>query len=762
MNASPGNIIINSCQYTPVYVIQNPSVSPTRSYVLAQSDEYSQKPVGDSLKSFYENSGKLANNLQESKKCEPKILKKVDSSIVGNNLKLASFLLPKNDTSKQYVAPVNNIGIKPIVSSCNTHTITNVVNTVPKLDINRKIVKLKSIPNSTKTSFQGRKLPKTKPKENSQNPSKHTSVQLLKLGETYHSLNQLSDDQMKIVNHALKIFSDPKKTPKEPAYDPITNTRFIYKVLSPKDLTIVGKNKLIFKQKRAEVKKDNIKKEEEVIFKKKPDKKEVKPIIEKEIHEEPAAVLETKVTRSGRKVKLPKHHTTEEETPHKPRKKNGTIVSCFQCSLEFSSLYRLQRHYENHPTHIPAKIHSNLFHCLLAIIKSGSEEDRANIFIQQLEQLIAKFKSLLPCLFKKADGRHEGNEGTKLCTINDDIGRLFGMNPGKYNVNMDALTCVKDTEGHCRHNPKTNQLNSDLDKPSQSLLSSNIEDITNSRSEVEDCARINSVAKWPTVTKRNWKQKLQNSNAKKVKMDSECDSSIELVMDDFITFNETNETDLLPQCVPLVTTEVNQEPTVDKSLDILKDETKKPSHIQFHSTHFDIRSSPIKQSSTVFCKFQINPEKIPKYEVQIIKPLDIENEFIHENNAQSNTESINSNVIFNENIDLPAKGTENNLDFVNKDWTISMTNEQTVNNIESNTLIEPALLHFKYESLNKNTVNDINNQNDNLVLNNLTNQNQSVLNFLDSLGNDCLSYPETEIRNNAVDFQLDLFSFNNT
>lgn len=46
----------------------------------------------------------------------------------------------------------------------------------------------------------------------------------------FFSLNQLSDDQMKIVNHALKIFSDPeKKTPKEPAYDPVTNTRFIYK-----------------------------------------------------------------------------------------------------------------------------------------------------------------------------------------------------------------------------------------------------------------------------------------------------------------------------------------------------------------------------------------------------------------------------------------------------------------------------------------------------------------------------------------------------
>ncbi|CAH2063166.1 unnamed protein product, partial [Iphiclides podalirius] len=394
MNSSPENIIINPCQYTPVYVIQNSSINQARSYVISQNSENSQKPVGDSLRSFYENSGKIANNLQENVDYKPRILKKVDSSVVGNNLKLASFLLPKSETSKQYVTPVKNILLKPVATSCNP----SVTNTVPKLDINRKIVKLKNIP---KNSIQGKKLPKIKPKE---------------------ILNQLSDDQMKIVNHALKIFSDPEKTPKEPAYDPVTNTRFIYKVLSPKDLTIVGKNKLIFKQKRVELKKEITKKEEEVVLKKKIEKKELKPIVAQDICEpEPTVAIETKVTRSGRKVKLPKHHTPEEESPHKPRKKNGTIVSCFQCSLEFSSLYRLQRHYENHPTHIPAKIHSNLFHCLLAIIKSGSEEDRANIFIQQLEQLIAKFKSLLPCLLKKVDG----NDG-KLCNINDDIGRLLG------------------------------------------------------------------------------------------------------------------------------------------------------------------------------------------------------------------------------------------------------------------------------------------------------------------------------------------------
>lgn len=85
---------------------------------------------------------------------------------------------------------------------------------------------------------------------------------------------------------------------------------------------------------------------------------------------------------------------------------------------EFCSFYRLQRHYESHPTHIPARIHTNLFHCLVAIVNGGSKEDQANIFIQQLEHLIEKLKSLLPCLLKNIDGCNG-----KQCNVNDDIGR---------------------------------------------------------------------------------------------------------------------------------------------------------------------------------------------------------------------------------------------------------------------------------------------------------------------------------------------------
>lgn len=318
------------------------------------------------------------------------------------------------------------------------------------------------------------------------------------------------------------------------------------------------------------------------------------------------------------------------------------------------------------------------------------------------------------------------------------------MNPGKYNLNIDALSCVKDKEGHCRHNPaKTNQFNSDLGKTSQIWSKQNEE--PNNENKIDDCARINSVVKWPTVSKRNWKQKSQTTNAKKIKIESEYDTDIELKMDDLITFTE-NE-DLQATNVPQIPNELINEPIVNKNLKNLNEPVKKPNHVQFHSAHFDIRSSPIKQSSTVFCKFQIDPEKIPKYEVQVIKPRGIETKL----NDVHSSESLNTNIstIFSDCIDLQAKVSDNNIDYVNKDWPMSVT-EQTENEIKSNTLIEPALLHLINDNVNKN----VSNEND---WENHENQNQSVLNFLESLDSECLSYPETEIRNNAVDFQLDLY-----
>ncbi|KAM3968372.1 uncharacterized protein ACR2FA_008408 [Aphomia sociella] len=784
MTTSQENIVVDSCQYTPVYLIQNPGAIQGRSYVVTQTAVEDQKPVSDNLKRFYENSGILENNIVNNvvNVSKPRILKKQDNK-VGNNLKLASFLLPKSvQTSKQYV-PISNIVLKPATTTPTT--VTAVVNTVPRVEVERKIVKMKNFPNVLKPP-QERPLPKIKPKENipSPTPPKHTSVQLLKLGETYHSLNQLSDEQMKMVNQALKIFRDPEKIPEEPTYDPVTNTRFIYKVVSPRDLTVVGKNKIIIKNKKEEIKKETKKvhKASALSMTVEPEKEAQALPREVSDEEEPEAPVETKVTRSGRKVKFPKQ-IVPEDTPQKPRKKSGTVVSCFQCSTEFCSLYRLQKHYENHPTHIPAKIHSNLFHCLLAIIKSGSEEDQANIFIQQLEQLIEKIKSLLPCLLKKIDAC----DG-KSCTINDDIGKLFGMNPGKYNLNMDALTCVKDKDGFCRHNPppKPNQFNVDLSKPSQLWLSKHNEEIANTENETDDCARINAVDKWPTASKRIWKlkqQKSQDLKTKRMRIASESDTFIELGMEDLISFapNEQNAINIPPKSINILDNNSisNDNNMVEATLTKESNTTQAPPmkkekgpHTQFHSTHFDIRSSPIKPSAAVFNKFQIDPEKISQYSrVQMIRPLDLDKE---QNEASRPQEiAVQSNVddncdlqeLLNDSsfIELSCKEpvVSNDINFhTAKDWIMNTSVEKTDN------LIEPSLIHVNdvnVDNLDKLPLNNVN-QNDHLNNDNRlqTDQGQSVLNFLESLGNECLSNPYTDIRNNTVDFQLDLFAFHNS
>ncbi|XP_026765171.2 uncharacterized protein LOC113523408 [Galleria mellonella] len=779
MATSQENIVIDSCQYTPVYLVQNPGAIQGRSYVVTQNTIEEQKPVSDNLKRFYENSGILENNIANNvvNISKPRILKKQDNK-VGNNLKLASFLLPKNvQTNKQYV-PINNIVFKPVTTTPTA--VTTVVNTVPKVTVERKIVKMKNFTNALKPP-QERTLSKIKPKENTPSPTppKHTSVQLLKLGETYHSLNQLSDEQMKMVNQALKIFSDPEKIPVEPTYDPVTNTRFIYKVVSPKDLTVVGKNKFVIKNKKDEVKKE-VKKVQKITIE--PEKEVPLPTQESE-EEEHGTPVETKVTRSGRKVKFPKQ-IVPENAPQKPRKKSGTVVSCFQCSTEFCSLYRLQKHYENHPTHIPAKIHSNLFHCLLAIIKSGSEEDQANIFIQQLEQLIEKIKSLLPCLLKKIDGC----EG-KLCTVNDDIGKLFGMNPGKYNFTMDALTCVKDKDGFCRHNPppKPNQFNADLSKPSQLWLSKHNEEIANTENEVDDCARINAVDKWPTASKRIWKlkqQKSQELKAKRIRMSSESDTVIELGMEDFINYNAPNEQSAIrisPKSINIldnssISNDKNNDDTVPKESNTIVDmKNKKGLHTQFHSTHFDIRSSPIKPSAAVFNKFQIDPEKIAQYSrVQMIRPLDLDKEqnettqpqdIAMQSNADENCD-LQDLLRDDSFIELSCKEpvVTNDINFhTAKDWVMDSSDGKSDNYMKSDGLIEPSLIHVKDDHLDKLPLNSVS-QSDHLSSDNRlqTDQGQSVLNFLESLGNECLSYPETDIKNNTVDFQLDLFAFHNS
>ncbi|KAF9416276.1 hypothetical protein HW555_006350 [Spodoptera exigua] len=951
MNTSVEGIIVNNCQYAPIYVIQDPGATQGNTYVLASNNVEAPKPVSNNLKTFYENSGNIENGLINTDTgVKLNVVKKKESVLIGNNLKLASFLLPKNENvNKQYV--VDNFVLKPTTTTTasNPIPINHPLNTVPKIDIDRKIVKLKEVPIINRHR-PDKVLPKIKPKENTPSPtrSKHTSVQLIKLGETYHSLNHLSADQIKMVNQALKMFNDPDKSVPEPTYDPVTNTKYIYKVVSPKDLTVVAKKKILLKDRKHQLTKIPKRIEAEKIVKHMPPEKIVKQVVTKEvpiqkeiIEEEVEPPAEAKVTRSGRKVKLPKQ-ILPEGSPQKTKKKSGTIVSCFQCCTDFGSLYRLQKHYENHPTHIPAKIHSNLFHCLLAIIKSGSEGNKTNIFIQQLEQLIVKLKSLLPCLLSKV----EGTDGQP-CTINEDIGRLFGMNPGKYNIDVEALNCVKDKNGYCIHNPpKITQLNKDQIK-SPHLLK-NIDEILIPENETENCARINSVAKWPTVSKRIWKLKQKTNeqqNAKKMRLKSEGDTLIELGTEDFnfpkdeknnfnaasiIPDNNIETAEIIPQAEVAKLLESKRDCQVNSNSvteqqtdDTTMNELNKPktNYVKFHSAHFDIRSSPIKSSSTVFRKFQINPSKMASYDGQVIRslemvnkpddkdvppknsnglpnsenktqqnrenrvhistnpnlsvrrdlldtnnsihlsipdslldsltnsngdhvdmspnnglqlhsltdsngiqhvtvvnsengldvdmldsdndirltkptsPHDLHNEMpnmdvgvdtaisnssknvhvtIDDTNRRLDVNLPNSNSIqylvsnsgttlhdlFKDDVDLECKDSDV-IDPDLKDWIIG-TSEKSEDGFSKSSLMEPVLLHSE-KSLDSKTLtqcNDMPTLDDSSDNRLLSSQGESVLNFLDTLGNDL--YPETEIRNNGVDFQLDLFAFHNS
>lgn len=85
---------------------------------------------------------------------------------------------------------------------------------------------------------------------------------------------------------------------------------------------------------------------------------------------------------------------------------------------EFPSLYRLQRHYDNRPGHIPGDSHKSLFHCLLAMTHQHTRQDKASMFLKQLEEFVAKLRELLPCLLTKM----EGGDGTT-CDIGDFVGR---------------------------------------------------------------------------------------------------------------------------------------------------------------------------------------------------------------------------------------------------------------------------------------------------------------------------------------------------
>lgn len=270
------------------------------------------------------------------------------------------------------------------------------------------------------------------------------------------------------------------------------------------------------------------------------------------------------------------------------------------------------------------------------------------------------------------------------------------MNAGKYNIDVEALNCVKDKNGYCIHNPpKINPIIRDQNKPSPHLHNSLHADVANLDNETENCARINSVAKWPTVSKRIWKikQKTHEQRAKKMRLKSESDTFIELGTEDFMFLKEEDNADvasIFPEN-KMDTTDIISKDDEAKMLKknenaqdincksepepqserIMVDELSKPknNYVQFHSAHFDIRSSPIKPSSTVFRKFQINPSKMSNYDVQVIRSLEMVN-----NKVDKHVPSSNSNI--NQHVSLPKS--ESNFNIQNTDnGHVSMPNSDT-------------------------------------------------------------------------------------
>lgn len=119
-----------------------------QSYFITQSAAEEPSPTSDNLKTFYDKGINNFEVLMNVSSPKPRILKKQDSGAVGNNLKLASFLQPKNESLKhQYL--MNGTIVKPNVTMANTNGITSsttyTTGNNTRLNIDSKIVKLKDV-----------------------------------------------------------------------------------------------------------------------------------------------------------------------------------------------------------------------------------------------------------------------------------------------------------------------------------------------------------------------------------------------------------------------------------------------------------------------------------------------------------------------------------------------------------------------------------------------------------------------------------------
>lgn len=357
------------------------------------------------------------------------------------------------------------------------------------------------------------------------------------------------------------------------------------------------------------------------------------------------------------------------------------------------------------------------------------------------------------------------------------------MNSGRYNIDINALNCVKDKDGYCIHNPPLKKVNTEVNQPLEIQVSVPSEEGPTFSPNNDDCARISSAENWPTVHKRVWKLKKlisQKFNPKKMKLDNGDNEVVTIQMEDSevpqAKMGDSNNADmrLTYECDDILeklgidnTKELEESATLPTDITIsnidqeitdnnTEDRSKSKGHLKFHSAHFDIRSSPIKPSSAVFHKFQIHPEKLPKYDVQMIGATDIMDSGQKKDLVQSDGESLHE--IFANNIDPSCK--ENNV--MDQDWILAANDKSEDGYTKSNNLIEPALLHVKDSDKTLNINGDYQSNETSNDSRLMSNPEESVLQFFDALGNTCLSYPEMEIRASTNDFNLDLFSFTNS
>lgn len=338
-------------------------------------------------------------------------------------------------------------------------------------------------------------------------------------------------------------------------------------------------------------------------------------------------------------------------------------------------------------------------------------------------------------------------------------------------MNFEALNCEKDENGHCTHNPppttkqtheyqtKDNTRVSELNEKTELL---NIDDI---KANTRVSEAFHDYVKKFDNRKHASEWENQPDNGKKIKLSPKIESDRKVIDDIIAILSDADKTE------HRVGTKTSLE---SKSLDNLvlenkvniehKEETlpkpknTKPAHIEFRSTHFDIRSSPIKTTSTVFRKFQINPEKIAKYDVEKIRPIQL-NKLAQE--IEKCTENSQKDVVSNTNA-TPAESIEQFSFKSPEEWHVLQTEDftdnkcnvlisnQTENFLKTDLLIEPSLLHIKDGSEIQNVPG-----------NNGISQNQSLISILEALGNE-LTYSEpAELvnNNNSIDFQLDLFSY---